>query len=146
MSAVPKNQSFDQIAGVFRMLSQPARIEILLAIGAGEACVCHLEAVLKLRQAYISQHLMALRDAGMLTSRRDGRFVFYRLTDGRLFSLIQAAAGLLDIDLKTSRVEGQNLPVAGCGCPHCLPETGFVTTIEEFNRPSSSSRTTLPAQ
>ncbi len=51
------------ISNIFRQLSQPSRIEILLAIGEGEACVCHLEAKLGMRQAYISQHLMALRDA-----------------------------------------------------------------------------------
>ena len=62
------------------LIGQPARIQILLIIGAQEACVCHLEAVLGMRQAGISQHLMALRKAGLVTAQRDGRNIFYHLT------------------------------------------------------------------
>ena len=57
----------EQIAQLLRAIDQPARLRILMAIGRSEACVCHLEAMLVLRQAYISQHLMALRHAGILT-------------------------------------------------------------------------------
>ena len=51
------------ISRLLESISKPARIQILLAIGEDEACVCHLEAVLGYRQAYISQQLMALREA-----------------------------------------------------------------------------------
>ena len=87
-----------QLSSFFRALGQPASIDILLAIGEGETCVCHLEAILGLRQAYISQHLMAMRDASLLATRRDGRFVFYRVADDRLLPLIDAAAAILGID------------------------------------------------
>ncbi len=55
------------------------RIQILLAIGDDEACVCHLEAVTGMRQAVISQHLMLLRKAGLVTPNRAGRNIYYRL-------------------------------------------------------------------
>jgi ArsR family transcriptional regulator, arsenate/arsenite/antimonite-responsive transcriptional repressor len=57
--------SIDQIAKLFQTVGQPARLQILLALGGGEACVCHLEATLHWRQAYLSQHLMALRKVGI---------------------------------------------------------------------------------
>lgn len=57
--------TFDEIAHLLQTIGQTARLQILLAIGEGEACVCHLEAALGWRQAYLSQHLMALREAGM---------------------------------------------------------------------------------
>lgn len=131
----------DLLAGLFRILSQSARIEILLTIGTGEACVCHLEAILGLRQAYISQQMMALRDADILTSRREGRFVFYRLADERLLSLIQSAAVLLGMEPQEAAPRWQNLPVAGCGCPHCSPDSDFVTVFENFDGPATASTT-----
>ncbi|MEJ2350922.1 MAG: metalloregulator ArsR/SmtB family transcription factor, partial [Anaerolineales bacterium] len=82
---------------MFRSLGQMARLRILLAIGTGEACVCHLEARLGLRQAYISQHLMALRKAGIVTDQREGRYIFYRLQNPRLLELIQLAGVLSGI-------------------------------------------------
>lgn len=110
-----------QIAETFKALSQAVRIEILLAIGAGEACVCHLEAVLKLRQAYISQHLMALRQAGILDTRREGRFVFYRLADPELMSLIRLAAKALGIPDENIEFASGGGPTPGCACPDCDP-------------------------
>jgi DNA-binding transcriptional ArsR family regulator len=66
------------LSGLLLTISAPARLEILLIVGAGEACVCYLESRLGYRQAYISQHLMALRQAGLIDSRREGKYVFYR--------------------------------------------------------------------
>jgi DNA-binding transcriptional ArsR family regulator len=108
-----------QISELFKALSQPARIEILLAIGSGEACVCHLEAVLKMRQAYISQHLMALRQASILETRRDGRYIYYSLTDPALMGLIRLAAEALDIPARKIVFASGGGPSTECGCPDC---------------------------
>ena len=51
-------------ATIMKALVHPVRLQILQVLRDGEACVCHLEAVLNQRQAYISQQLMRLRDAG----------------------------------------------------------------------------------
>ena len=50
-------QQTKKLASLFRTMGQAARLRIILAIGEGEACVCHLEAILGYRQAYISQQL-----------------------------------------------------------------------------------------
>jgi len=114
-----KRHPLQSIVSLFETISPLARLEILQTIGAGEACVCHLEAKLGYRQAYISQHLMALRQAGLLDSRRDGKYIFYHLTKPEVILLIQQAA----------RISGVNLPVIEavspekqCGCPKCSPE------------------------
>jgi DNA-binding transcriptional ArsR family regulator len=107
---------------MFRSLGQMARLRILLAIGTGEACVCHLEARMGLRQAYISQHLMALRKAGIVTDRREGRYIFYRLQNPRLLELIQLAGVLSGIPEDELIVAERSLPVEDCCCPHCVPE------------------------
>ena len=76
---IKSSSEIKKISQLLRAISSTPRLRILLAIGTGEACVCHLEAKLGLRQAYISQHLMDLRKGKVLTSRREGRFIFYRI-------------------------------------------------------------------
>ena len=102
-----------QIAAILKTISPPARLAILLAIGEGEACVCHLEAVLGQRQAYISQHLMALRQAEVLLDRRDGRFIYYRIANPALLDLVRDAGRLAGVEVLSP-------PAAvKCECPHC---------------------------
>ena len=99
MNVSKPHTNSEPLAEIFSLLGQPARLHILLAIGAGQACVCHLEAVLGLRQASISQQLMLLRKAGLVESERVGRHIFYHLTDKRWIELIQAAAEITGIAL-----------------------------------------------
>jgi len=87
------------VAESFSLLSQSSRLLIFLAIGENNACVCHLEAVLGMRQAYISQQLMLLRAAGVVKTERNGRHIFYSLTDPSWLGLIQQAAKLKGITL-----------------------------------------------
>jgi ArsR family transcriptional regulator len=103
----------EKISAILQEIASPARLVILLSIGESEACVCHLESVLNKRQAYISQHLMALRNAGIITSRRDGRFVYYRLADPALLDLIRSAARLAAVDIVSPT------PTVTCSCPNC---------------------------
>jgi len=108
----------ENLAQFFSLLGQPVRIRILLTLGSEEACVCHLEAALGLRQAKISQHLMALRDLGLVDARRDGRNIFYRLADPALIEIILRAGALTGIPEADLR-ELSRRPVPGCPCPRC---------------------------
>jgi DNA-binding transcriptional ArsR family regulator len=105
-----------KISAVLVQIAHPARLAILLSIGNEEACVCHLEALLGKRQAYISQHLMALRDAGILRTRREGKFIFYRLRDPMLLKLIELAAKMENVDISAVPTS------ATCNCPNCVPK------------------------
>ena len=111
----------EKLATPLTAIASPQRIAILLAIGNGEACVCHLEAALGWRQAYISQHLMALRKADILLDRREGRYVFYRLKDASLLDLLTASARLsgLNPETITPLINTQINP--SCECPQCAP-------------------------
>lgn len=84
---------------IFNLLGQPERLKIVLAIGKEHACVCHLESVLGMRQAYISQQLMLLRQSGLVVTERSGRHIFYSLVDPRWLDLIDRAAQLADTSL-----------------------------------------------
>jgi len=108
------------LASFIQKMGQQARIQILLVIARQEACVCHIEAVLDMRQAAISQHLMVLRDAGLVTSQREGRNIFYRLNRPELIDLIDQMAILAGLDPKRLASISQK-PVPGCPCPQCNP-------------------------
>lgn len=115
------SQLSERVAAPIEAIASPQRIAILLAIGQGEACVCHLETALGWRQAYISQHLMALRKAGILEDRREGRYVFYRLKNAAYLDLITASADVCGFSFETTQLlsKAQNYP--SCECPHCSP-------------------------
>lgn len=108
-----------RISSLLRALSQPARLEILLAIGTGEACVCHLETATGQRQAYISQQLMALRKAGIVNSRREGRNIYYRLKDTAVLDLIHQAGQLSNIQVDNLAIAGADDILDDCPCPSC---------------------------
>src|SRR5512139_321831 len=114
-------QVSEKVAEPLQAIASTQRIAILLAIGKGEACVCHLEAALGWRQAYISQHLMALRKANILQDRREGRYVFYRLKDASLLDLIAASARLSGLSAESVSALIDNKSIASCECPHCSP-------------------------
>jgi len=104
----------NKISEIFKVLSHPARIQILQEIGKGEACVCHLEAQIGIRQATLSQHLMALRDADLLDTRRDGRYIFYRLAQREMLDTIQVVAELMDMEFNINETMHK-----ACDCPKC---------------------------
>ncbi len=110
----------EKLSRIFRALSTPARIRILAGIGNGEACVCHLEALLDLRQAYISQQLMEMRDADLVDTRRDGRYIFYRLTEPRLLELLVDIGRLFGIPTGVIEALVNNDPLRHCCCPDCV--------------------------
>ena len=103
----------EKVSNLLQVISPAPRLEILLGIGTGEACVCHLEAMFGLRQATLSQHLMALREAGVVSDRREGRYVFYRLCEPALLGLVRQAAQLQGLDLPSLTASPD------CECPNC---------------------------
>jgi len=110
-----------KISRLLKAISQPERLKILLAIGEGEACVCHLEAALSQRQVYISQQLIALRNAGLVTDRREGRFIFYCLSDPSILDLIRQAARITGVSEEELAAITPKLILNHCSCPKCLP-------------------------
>ena len=101
---------------VMKALSHPARLAILETLRQGEACVCHMEAWLGWRQAYISQQLMVLREAGLVTDRRDGWNIFYHVVKPEIYAVLDA------VNCVTGHTNRLDLPVAAlktCPCPHC---------------------------
>ncbi len=107
-----KHDLYQQAASLFGILSHPGRLRILDELRKEQACVCHLQAVLERPQVYVSQQLRVLREAGVVTDRREGTLVYYRLADSRVEALLEEMLGS----------PGERTCVAGCPCPGCQAE------------------------
>ena len=88
MSISPKHFLFAVFANVARAIAHPHRLEILEHLAQGERGVDSLSSRLGLSIANASQHLQQLRQAGLVTSRRNGKFILYRLTDDMVLALL----------------------------------------------------------
>lgn len=109
-------------AKLFKALMHPVRLEILEILREGEECVCHMEAALGYRQAYISQHLAVLRDAGLVQDRRDGWNIFYRVIKPEVFELLGAANQVVGDQITTHELNTRPKQKS-CPCPKCNPVT-----------------------
>ena len=113
-------EAYDRQAEILKALARPVRLQILDILRNGEQCVCHIEATLKLRQAYISQQLMILRKVGLVADRKDGLRVYYRITDRAVFRVLDPARSMVEQQgLKFAPVT--KLAPHGCPCPSCSP-------------------------
>lgn len=104
-----QGEIYRDASALFHILSHPARLQILDELRGEEACVCHLQAVLGRPQAYVSQQLRVLREAGLVEDERDGMLVYYRLADPELKQLLNDVLG----------PAGEPTRLAACTCPRC---------------------------
>lgn len=74
----------DALLARFQALGDPTRLEIVRRLTDGERCVCDLQVDLDAAQSRLSFHLRKLREAGLVTDRREGRWVFYSLVPDAL--------------------------------------------------------------
>src|SRR5262245_28228920 len=81
--------SRQQAASWFRALGDETRLKIIECVTEGEQCVCDLTDLLSSKQSLLSFHLKTLKDAGILTDRRDGRWVYYSLNPDAVVFLEQ---------------------------------------------------------
>ena len=86
---------------LFRALGDETRVRIVALLTHGELCVCHLEKALDLSQPNCSRQLGILKSAGIVDSRRDGTWVYYRITEQEY----ESVTNVLDVLAKTFGAE-----------------------------------------
>ncbi len=64
---------------MLKALAEPLRLQIIESLSTGEKCVCDLMEEINLAQSKISFHLKVLKEAGLITDRQSGRWVYYKL-------------------------------------------------------------------
>ncbi|GIW09032.1 MAG: hypothetical protein KatS3mg061_0089 [Dehalococcoidia bacterium] len=103
------------LARLFRGLDEPARVLILELLADGEKCVSELVELTGSPQGRISMHLGCLRWCGFVTSRREGKRVYYRIADDRVRTILRLGQELLAEhaqDLLACAVVSPDLPEA----------------------------------
>ncbi len=86
-------EDVERITELFRLIGEPTRVRLLYAlVEAGEMCVCDLAAVVDAPETSVSHALRLLRMAGIVRTRRDGRMIYYSLTDAHVRLLLDVTA------------------------------------------------------
>lgn len=83
----------DDFMRITRALSDPGRVRMLLTLRGGELCVCQITEVLGLAPSTISKHLSILGHAGLVVSRKDGRWIHYALAGKGAPAVVREAIG-----------------------------------------------------
>jgi ArsR family transcriptional regulator len=80
----------------FAALGDATRLKMLKLIADEELCSCEVMAALELTQPTTSHHLGILERAGLLTSKRNGKWVFYKIANSRVQNLINRGFGMME--------------------------------------------------
>ncbi len=75
------SRRFAAMVAAMRALSDESRVRIVLALRARKLCVCQIVELMQLAASTVSEHLAILKAAGLVSNRKDGRWVYYRLTE-----------------------------------------------------------------
>jgi DNA-binding transcriptional ArsR family regulator len=102
--ADPSRTALPTVVDTVKALAHPGRLRMLAMLRGGDLCVCQMTAVLDLAASTVSSHLSDLRRAGLVTERRDGKWVHYHLVDtGPLADLVRRTLRLVADDDRLSQ-------------------------------------------
>jgi DNA-binding transcriptional ArsR family regulator len=90
----PDDAEVDAKGEVFKAIANDSRIRILEALREGELCACELQVVLDAPQSTVASHLRKLKDAGLVKTRRQGKWTYYRIGDTAVLQLLDIAEAL----------------------------------------------------
>lgn len=97
------DDTLEQVAGRFKVLSEPTRLRILRALQPGERTVGELVEELDTSQANVSKHLGILRRHQMVARRKEGPTRVYRIADESIFRLCDLVCGRLEEEVRARR-------------------------------------------
>jgi len=86
--AIP-TQELDRLALTYKILGDPTRLKIVMALLVGEMCVCDLAAFLGLSESAVSHQLRRLKDLALIRQRRDGQILYCSLDDNHVADLLR---------------------------------------------------------
>lgn len=90
------DNEFNLKVKLFHGFSDPARLSILENLKDNELCVSDIVEKTKLTQSNVSNHLLCLKGCGLVSSRREGKFVYYSLSDDKLLNLLSLASEIVN--------------------------------------------------
>ena len=88
MKDMPEDELLQDLGDLFKVFGDTTRIKIMYALYEGEMCVCAISELLNMTQSAISHQLKTLKDANLVSARRDGKEIYYSLSDDHVKSII----------------------------------------------------------
>ena len=88
VKTMPRPEDIGQMADIFKALSDPSRLKIVLALLNQEHCVCDIAAICNQTESAISHQLRILRTLKIVKNRREGKIIYYSIEDDHVISLI----------------------------------------------------------
>lgn len=88
---MPPQDTVEGLADFFKIFGDGTRVRILLALDSGEMCVCDISETLGMSMSAVSHQLRMLKDAKLVTSRREGRSIYYSLCDDHVRIVLETA-------------------------------------------------------
>jgi len=89
VKTIPQQKDIEQMVGIFKALSDPTRLKIVLALLNQEHCVCDIAVICNQTDSAISHQLRILRTMKILKNRRAGKSIYYAIDDEHVISLIK---------------------------------------------------------
>ena len=90
-AAMPSDEKISEMGARFKVISEPSRLKILLALAHGELCVEHITEAVSGNQSAVSHQVRILRANGIVKARRDGQNIVYSLADEHVTALLELA-------------------------------------------------------
>ncbi|GHU23876.1 transcription regulator ArsR [Spirochaetia bacterium] len=91
VETLPPQDALESLGTFFKVLTDPTRLKILYALGAGELCVFDLSVSVEASVSSVSHHLALLKQGRLVRSRREGRIVYYALDDDHVGTILRFA-------------------------------------------------------
>ena len=135
---------FQNIADIFRQLGDPNRIRIFWLLCHCEECVVNIAAMVDMSSPAVSHHLRVLKDSGLLSSRREGREVYYRASDAAQSRLLhEMIEQVMDVACPQWREEAEQVKIIREIHDHLTEHMEQRVTIEELSHRYLINPTTL---
>lgn len=93
---MPNDEMICDIAEFFKVFADSTRIKILCALHENELCVCDIAVVLNMTKSAVSHQLKILRQANLVKNRKDGKIVYYSLSDDHVKKIFEMAVDHLE--------------------------------------------------
>ena len=111
LSRMPSAENFATVADIFKLMGDGSRIRIFWLLCHCEECVINISAMVGMSSPAVSHHLRQLRGAGLVSSRREGKEVYYRASDSdKAQTLHRAVERLMDIACPDFAARGEDAP------------------------------------
>ena len=78
---MPENKDFEKVSALFQLISDPTRLKIMWLLCHCEECVNDIACAVNMSAPAVSHHLRLLKQAGLLSSRREGKEMYYKLSE-----------------------------------------------------------------